>query len=434
MNAPTPIDPHRELELPPDVPRHDPGPQWKVRFWAIFSGQALSLCGSALTQFVLLWWITDTTGDVSALAIAGMAALLPQALLSPLGGVFADRYSRRLLMIVADTISALCMMVLIALFLTARIELWHIWVMLGLRSAMQAFQAPAAAASTYMLVPEHFLLRAAGLNQSLQSLTVVSAAPLGALAIGAMPIGWALAIDVITAMCGIAPLFFFAIPQSFCRDKAVTGLRREFKEGLNVIRSRSGLRQLFILLSATVLVIMPAFTLLPLLVKQNFGGGAAQVALMEGLSGVGMVVGGLAVAATAPRKPLVWILMGFASSCLAIALTALAPGNLFGVAVAWWVISGICFIFGNAPLTALLQSIVPNHLQGRVLSILNAMMSLAAPVGLIVLTPLAEILGVRNVFVIAGTTGAIVSLAGFLSPSLLVLGGCKATRTSGPSV
>ncbi|MBO1915779.1 hypothetical protein J4727_01890 [Providencia rettgeri] len=55
-----------------------------------------ALCGSALTQFVLLWWITDTTGSVSALAIAGIVALLPQALLSPLGGVLADRYSRRL--------------------------------------------------------------------------------------------------------------------------------------------------------------------------------------------------------------------------------------------------------------------------------------------------------------------------------------------------
>ncbi|MGD7412831.1 MFS transporter, partial [Ralstonia pseudosolanacearum] len=70
----------------------NPGPRWRARFWAIFGGQALSLIGSALTQFVLLWWITDTTGSVSALATAGLAALLPQAVLSPLGGTFADRY------------------------------------------------------------------------------------------------------------------------------------------------------------------------------------------------------------------------------------------------------------------------------------------------------------------------------------------------------
>lgn len=126
---------------------------WLLRFWSIFGGQAMSLMGSSLTQFVLLWWITDTTGSVAALASAGMAALLPQAVLAPLGGTLADRYSRRLLMIVADGVSALCMGVLIALFLTARIELWHAYAMMAMRSAMQAFQGPAAAASVVMLVP-----------------------------------------------------------------------------------------------------------------------------------------------------------------------------------------------------------------------------------------------------------------------------------------
>ena len=82
-----------------------------------------------------------------------------------------------------------------------------------------------------------------------------------------------------------------------------------------------------------------------------------------------MVAGGLLVAAMAPRRQAAWIPRGFAMSCVALALTALAPGSLFGVAVAWWVISGITFVFGNAPLTALLQTIVPNHLQGRVLSL-----------------------------------------------------------------
>lgn len=98
-------------------------------------------------------------------------------------------------------------------------------------------------------------------------------------------------------------------------------------------------------------------------------------------------------------------------------MTALAPGRLFGVAVAWWV----CFIFDNAPLTALLQTLVPNHLQGRVLSILNALMNLAAPVGLLVITPLGEIFGVRSVFVLAGGRGALVGISGFLSPALLGL-------------
>ncbi|AUH01497.1 MFS transporter [Prodigiosinella confusarubida] len=412
-------------QVPMDQPKPegniDPGPYWRIRFWAIFSGQALSLLGSALTQFVLLWWITDTTGSVSALATAGMAALLPQALLSPLGGTFADRYSRRLLMIGADVISALCMLVLIVLFLTQRIELWHLYTMMFIRSAMQAFQAPAAAASMSMLVPHSFLSRAAGLNQTLQALTLVAAAPLGALAISVMPLGWALSIDVSTALLGIVPLLIFSIPQACAGMNASSSIWREFREGLQLVWSDPGLRRLYGLLGIVVLVTMPSFMLVPLLVKEYFAGGAPQVALMEGLEGIGMVLGGLVVAASAPRRKMPWILWGFTASCFSLALTALVPPTLFGVAIAWWVVSGFTFILGDAPLTALLQSTIPNHLQGRVLSLLNTVMGLAAPIGLAISTPLGELIGIRWLFVLMGVLGGLVCLTGFLSPKLLKL-------------
>ncbi|MFH1819393.1 MAG: MFS transporter [Pseudomonadota bacterium] len=397
------------------------GGRWQLRFWSIFGGQAMSLVGSSLTQFVLLWWITDTTGSVTALSAAGMAALLPQAVLGPLGGTLADRYSRRLLMITADVVSALCMLVLIALFLTERIELWHAYTMMAVRSAMQAFQAPAASASVAMLVPRSFVVRAAGLNQSLQSLTVVAAAPMGALAIGVMPIGWALSIDVFTALLGIVPLLCFRIPQTASRETRRSGLWSEFREGLYLVWHTPGLRQLYLLLGVVVLAIMPTFVLVPLLVKVHFGGGASQVALMEGLAGGGMLLGGMLMAAMAPRRLVRWTLAGFAVSCASIALTAMAPASLFGVAVAWWVMSGISFVLGNAPLTALLQTTIPNQLQGRVLALLTTFMALAAPVGLALAAPLGEWVGIRGVFFVAGALGALASLAGFHSPSLLAL-------------
>ncbi|MCE1230114.1 MAG: MFS transporter [Firmicutes bacterium] len=402
------------------------GPHWRGRFWTIFGGQALSLVGSALTQFVLLWWITDTTGSVAALATAGMAALLPQALLSPLGGTFADRHSRRMLMIVADAMSALCMAALIALFLTGRIHLWHAYAMMAIRSAMQAFQAPAAAASLPMLVPNSFLVRAAGLNQTLQSLTVVAAAPLGALAISLMPLGWALSIDVFTAILGIAPLMIYTIPQTFAPDTHATSLWRSFKEGANLVWKNPGLRRLYALLGAVVLVIMPSFTLVPLLVKEHFGGGPSHVALMEGLSGLGMMAGGLAVAALVPRRQILWVLGGFAASCLTLAFTGLAPKGLFSLAVVWWVLSGFTFVVGNAPLTALLQTIIPNQFQGRALSLMSAVMGLATPVGLALTAPLGEWLGVRGLFVLEGLLGTVVCLLGYFSRPLRSLGNGEA--------
>ncbi len=408
-----------------------PHSPWRLRYWSIFAGQALSLIGSALTQFVLLWWITDTTGSVSALGAAGLFALLPHALLGPLGGTFADRYCRRSIMIVADLVSAVCMAVLIALFLTNSVELWHLYTMMAIRSAMQAFQQPAAMASIAMLVPPSFLTRAAGLNQTLFGIMTVGAAPLGALAISVIPIGWALSIDVVTAVLGTIPLLCFAIPQHSVADKPRTSLWQEFREGVDIVWHDPALKRMYALMTAAIVVIMPSFALVPLLVKEHFGGGAPQVALIESLSGLGMVAGGALIAVLAPRRRMPFVLWGMALGCFSVAGAGLPPPDMFWLAVASWALGSATWVMGNAPFTAILQSSVPNQLQGRVMSLLTTLMGLGAPVGLAVATPLGEMIGVRWLFVVLGTVGGIVMLLGLLSPVVRAMD-TRGVRTGSP--
>lgn len=398
---------------------YHPGPGWQIRYGAIFVGQAFSLIGSAMTQFVLLWWITDTTGSVSALALAGLFALLPQALLGPVAGTFVDRYSRKAIMIIADLVTAACMCVLVALFLSDTIALWHLYAMMALRSAMQAFQQPAVMASVPMLVPESFLTRANGLSQTMMGLMAVAAAPLGALAISVMPIGWALSIDVFTAILGIVPLLIFAIPQSAKPAGAAEGVWAEFKEGVAAVRQDRGLYHLFILLGAVLVIIMPCFTLVPLLVKEHFGGAAREVAIIESVGGIGMVVGGALIALIAPKRRVPWFLWGWGLSCITMGLMAWT-GN-YWIGVFWWLVSGVTFIAGNAPLNAIFQTRVPNHLLGRVMALMGTVMGLAAPIGLAVMTPLGEIFGVRWLFVAMGIGGGLVALLGFMSRPIRAL-------------
>lgn len=412
----------------PLVHRLEVGSQsrWKFRFWSIFGGQAMCLVGSSLAQFVLLWWIADTTGSTTSLLTAGMAALLPQAVLSPLGGTLADRYSRRALMIAADAVSALCMVVLIMLFLTERIELWHAYTMMAVRSATQAFQAPAAAASAAMLVPRSFVGRAARLNQSLQSSTLVAAAPLGALAIGAMPISWALSIDLFTALLGIIPLLCFRIPQPTDRHMHEKGLWTDFREGLHLVWHTPGLRQHCLLLAMVALAVMPTIVLVPLVTKMHFEGGASvsRLALTEVLAAGAMLLGCMLMAAAMdPRRLALWTIVGFSIFCSFISLSAMAPASLLGAAVAWWAMSGMRFALGNAPLTALLQTTIPHRFQGRVLALMMTVVALAAPVGVALAAPLGEWAGVRGAFVVAGAASTLASLVGILSPSLLALNG-----------
>ena len=394
------------------------GENWSQRYWCIFTGQAASLIGSSLTQFVLLWWITDMTKSVSALAIAGVVALVPQALLSPLGGVLADRYSRRKLIIISDSISALCMLVLITLFLNNLVELWHVYSMMFIRSAMQALQQPAAAASLAMLVPENFMPRAVGLNQTLLGIMLVASAPLGALAMTTMPMAYVLAIDVFTAILGILPLCWYAIPQPRSHRTDGSSMWRELREGCQVVWDSPVLRRLYGLVAVVTLLVMPSFTLIPLLVSVHFGGGVSEVALLEGLAGAGMILGGLLAAIIAPQRKIYWILPSFALACFLLGTVGMMPGNQISIAAVCWALSSLLYILGNAPLTTLLQSTVPNQLQGRVLALLTTVMALAAPLGLAVATPLGELIGIRWLFVVMGVLGGMVALSGLASPVL----------------
>jgi MFS transporter, DHA3 family, macrolide efflux protein len=394
--------------------------RWQPRFWAIWVGQAFSLIGSALTQFVLVWWITSTTASPTAVATAALMAMLPQAIFAPIGGTFADRYSRRLIMIVTDSITALCMLILIALFASGTIEIWHAYTLMFVRSTMQAFQFPASAASTPMLVPNSWLERVAGFNQLLQGIMSIAAAPLGALALGVLPIQGALAIDVVTALLGITPLLFFSIPQTRAATAQSNSIMRDLRQGIQYVGRWPGMRRLLLVLGLVVFTVMPVFALMPLLITSHFKGGVNEVALMEGLAGVGMILGGLLM--TVWRgfgNRMVTMLSMFGLSCATAAFGAVVPGTMLWAAVVGYFLSGATYSVGNVPMMAAIQATVPNQILGRVNALINMLMGLAGPLGLLAMGALGEWAGIRAVFIVGAGASALLCFVALLSKPLL---------------
>ena len=393
---------------------------WKARFWSIFIGQAFSLIGSGLTQFVLIWWITDTTGSVAALGVAGLAASVPMAILGPIGGVLADRYSRQFIMAVSDLISATCMLALIVRFQLGQPGLEEIYAMIAIRSAMQAFQMPASAASMAMLVPSDFLPRVAGLNQMMQGVTIIGAAPLGAFVMSIMPVGWALGIDVLTAAIGIAPLLFVSIPQKMAGSRQER-IWHNLGEGINAVWRDRPLRTLYALATFSVLAFSPLSIMIPALVKNHFGGGASQVAMLESAFGIGMILGGGIIAWIAPARKMPWVLVCFALMCLMTSALAFVPRDRFWLAVAIFAVASLTNMMGYSSLMALLQSTIPNTIQGRVLSLFSTVTACAAPAGLALATPLGEFLGIQKLYVVLGVSGGLVAFSGFVFNSVFEL-------------
>ena len=151
--------------------------RWAARFFTIWICQAFSLVGSSLVQFALIWWLTQKTGSATILATVSLVALLPQIVLGPFVGALVDCWNRRLIMIVADSAIALATAILMILFATGRIEVWHIYAVSLVRSLGGAFHHPAMTSSTTLMVPNKHLTRVAGANQLLQGLVSIFAPP-----------------------------------------------------------------------------------------------------------------------------------------------------------------------------------------------------------------------------------------------------------------
>ena len=131
--------------------------RWLRRFALLWGGQAMSLLGSRLVQFALVWHLTVQTGSTAVLATATLVALLPEVLLSPFAGALVDRWDRRKVMIFADGAVALTTVGLVLLFLTGAIQIWHIYAAMFLRGLGGAFHWPAMQASTSLMVPQKHL-------------------------------------------------------------------------------------------------------------------------------------------------------------------------------------------------------------------------------------------------------------------------------------
>ena len=163
-------------------------------------------------------------------------------------------------------------------------------------------------------------------------------------------------------------------------------------------------------------LVMQTNTLTPLLVKQLFAGGPNEIAFLQVMSGVGLVLGGGLAAVLPQRRPILVMLVSYAIACGAVALTALAP--VFWLALVGWTIYGMGFSVGNAKLFALLATVVPNHIQGRTISLLTTMMGVVGPLGLLIAGPLGETIGVRGVFVWGGLLSAAICVLWLFIPAV----------------
>lgn len=395
---------------------------WKTRFFTIWSGQALSILGSQLVQFALIWYLTVQTGSATVLATASLVGMLPNVVLGPFIGTLVDRWNRRRIMLIADSIVALATLLLVALFTLDVVEVWHIYAVIFIRSLASTFHGNAMSASTSLMVPVEQLTRIQGLNQLLNGGLNMVAAPLGALLLGMLPMQGILSIDVITALFAILPLAFIHVPQPERNavDAEKTTVWTDFKAGLRYMISWPGLLIIGLMTVGINFTIIPAFSLLPLMIKDYFGGSAIHLSWVESAMGAGMIVGGalLGLWGGFSRKILTSLvgLMGMGAGTL---ILALAPSSAISLAVGGALFVGLMTPITMGPFFAVIQSTVEPDMQARVISLLSSVGTGIAPLGLMIAGPVADRVGIQAWFLLGGILCIFMAVTGLFIPTVM---------------
>ena len=395
---------------------------WKTTFFTIWSGQALSILGSQLVQFALIWHLTVQTGSATVLATASLVGMLPNVVLGPFIGTLVDRWNRRRIMLVADSIVALATIALAVLFALDVVEIWHIYAVILIRSLASTFHGNAMSASTSLMVPVEQLTRIQGLNQLLNGGLNVVAAPLGALMLGMLPMQGILSIDVITALFAILPLVFIHVPQPERNevDAEKTSVWTDFKAGLRYMISWPGLLIIGLMTVGINFTIIPAFSLLPLMVKDYFGGGAIHLSWVESAMGAGMILGGalLGIWGGFSRKILTSLvgLMGMGAGTL---ILALSPASAISLAVGAALLVGFMTPMTMGPFFAIIQSTVEPDMQARVFSLLSSVGTGITPLGLMIAGPVADRFGIQAWFLLGGILCIFMAMTGLFIPVVM---------------
>lgn len=387
---------------------------WKRDTTVFLSGQTVSMFGSMLVQYAIMWHLTLETKSGVVLMASAIFGMLPQAIVSIFGGVWADRLNRKVLIIAADASIALTTLALAVFMMLGYYELWLIYLTLAIRSTGAGIQSPAVMALIPQLVPTDKLLRVNGIFQSIQSGIMLISPAAAAGIYASMSIVAVFWVDVVTAIIGIGLLLLIHVPT--VRTVVDTGYFTDLALGVRYTFTHRFVRWLLVLFAIVFVLSVAPSMLTPLMVVRSFGDEVWMLTVNELAFSVGMLGGGVLVAVWGGLKNKV-------VTVLAASVIFGALSIVLGLSTNMWVFFGFMLLVGVAvpffstPSTTLLQERVDPEYQGRVFGFVGVVMATAMPIGMLVFGPLADVVSVESLLIVAGLITFVVVLTAALIPA-----------------
>jgi DHA3 family macrolide efflux protein-like MFS transporter len=380
-------------------------------FW---SGQLFSLMGSLIVQFVITWWITLETGSPTFLSIGMFLYFLPMIVITPIAGVVSDRWDRKKIIIIVDSLQALITVWIIFLFYLNRADPLLVILINSLRGITQAFHLPTVSSVIPSMVPKEKLSRINGINYLFTSLINIVGPMIAAVVLAFFPIRMILWLDVISFGIAMIPLLIVRIPRVNVNEqqevKEKESFRKEFKEGIITIKLIPGLMTILLLSMVLNFLIMPMNVLMPYFVKVTHEGNPGDLALIMGGFNVGMVLGALITSVKKKWDHKIFVYFtGLMVVMGSISVLGLAPKGFFLLIAGVAVITGISLPIVNTIYMTIGQTVVPADKMGRVSSVDQSLSMAISPIGTIISGPLAEIFGINNLFIYCALIGVVIT-------------------------
>ena len=415
-------------------------------FTVIWFGQLISLLGTGMTRFALTIWAYHETGSATTLALVAFFSFGPVVLLSPVAGALVDRWNRKLVVMISDLAAGTTTIMLLLLYITGNLQIWHLYVMGALAGAFESFQFPAFSAAMTMMLRKEQYGRANGMMSVADAASGIVAPILAGILLTLIGIGGVMMIDVITFIFAVTAVLVTYIPQPATTDVGVEAQGNLWQESLFGFRyiwarpSLLGMQMMFFL--ANFFGGYSWVLLAPLLLART-GNNELLLGTVQSALGIGGLLGGIALSLWGgPRRKVHGVLMGMVLSSL-LGSFVLGIGQSLNV----WLVGAFFTMFFmpvlNGSNQAIWQAKVAPDVQGRVFATRRLIAQITAPLAMLTAGPLADRLfepamqvgsrwahlfgwlvgvgpgaGMGLLFVITSLIGALAALLGYTIPAV----------------
>lgn len=393
---------------------------WKSEIARFMISQTVSLLGSMVVMYAIMWYVTLSTQSGIMMTIYVLTTFIPSILISPFAGVWADRLNRKKLMIIADlSIAAVTLLISVLFFMGIR-DIWIIFVVSIVRAFGQAVHQPAVSAVYPQIVPPEYLVKVQGIAQGIQSSSMIIMPLLAGLLLATIPLEYILLIDVVTAIIAVVLLIWFVrIPQHAAEtSKQEINYFKDIKDGLSYTFNHKFVFRIMIFGFLFMLLVAAPMFLTYLQVARVFGPEAWRLATLEAVFGIGMLSGSLLISVWGGFKNR---LITYFISYIALGLGTIVigiPFNFFFY-VSMWAVVGFFVAISSPLLVGLIQEKVNPEYIGRVFSVYGLINSISMPLGMLVFGPISDFYDISLIILLSGVGMVIIAIVPFFMKNLI---------------